>query len=256
MTVFVTGCRKFNPDVIVNAAAYTAVDKAETEHEIAHLINANAPRATAKEAVRSSKAVLIHFSTDYVFNGEKGSAYIETDSTNPINVYGKSKLEGEALIQEIGGTHLIFRTSCVYSLRRECFVTKILKLASSQKVLRIVNDQISNPTWCRMLAEVTGQVLASGKESGINWFYKRRGLYHVAGSGYTSRYEWARMIMETYENRNKKMVNEIQPGATSDFPTLAKRPLFSALSCDKFIDTFGLKLPAWRDSLKLALEND
>jgi dTDP-4-dehydrorhamnose reductase len=246
--------RKINPDVIVNAAAYTAVDNAEAEDEIAFSINANAPRVMAEEAARS-KAVLIHFSTDYVFDGKKGSAYIESDSPNPLNMYGKSKLEGEAFIQETDGAHLIFRTSWIYSLRRECFVTKVLKLAGSQPVLKIVSDQISNPTWCRMLAEVTGQVLAAGKEIGINWFFERSGLYHVAGLDYTSRYEWACMILEIYSNRKDLLANEIQPGITAEFPALATRPLFSALCCEKFLTTFGFQLPSWRDSLKLALEN-
>jgi dTDP-4-dehydrorhamnose reductase len=247
--------RKINPDVIVNAAAYTAVDKAETEYEIAYSINANAPRVMAEEAALS-KAVLIHFSTDYVFDGKKGSAYIESDSPNPLNMYGKSKLEGETFVQETDGAHLIFRTSWVYSLRRECFVTKVLKMAGSQTVLKIVNDQISNPTWCRMLAEITGQVLAAGKENGINWFFERSGLYHVAGMDYTSRYEWARMILELYSSRNNLLANDIQPSVTSEFPSIARRPLFSAICCDKFLTTFGFQLPSWRDSLKLAFENE
>ncbi len=241
------------PDVIVNAAAYTAVDKAEEEQELAYSINAIAPGVLAEEAVRL-KAVLIHYSTDYVFDGEKGSAYLETDPPNPINVYGKSKLAGESLIRETGGAFLIFRTSWVYSLRKESFVTKVLKLAHSQPVLRIVNDQVGSPTWCRMLAEITGQVLAERKETGTHWFYERRGLYHVTGSGSTSRYEWARMILENDPRRNEQLAKGIVPALTSDFPTPAKRPLFSALRCDRFIDTFGLMLPEWRDSLKLAME--
>jgi dTDP-4-dehydrorhamnose reductase len=241
------------PDVIVNAAAYTAVDKAEEEQELAYSINAIAPGVLAEEAVRL-KAVLIHYSTDYVFDGEKGSAYLETDPPNPINVYGKSKLDGETLVQETGGAFLIFRTSWVYSLRRESFVTKVLKLARTQPVLRIVNDQIGSPTWCRMLAEITGQVLAAGKKSENLWFYERRGLYHVAGLGSTSRYEWARTIVENDPRRTEQLVKEINPALTSDFPTPAKRPLFSALRCDRFINTFGFELPDWRDSLKLAME--
>jgi len=245
--------RNVCPDVIVNAAAYTAVDKAEEEQELAYLINAIAPGILAEEAVRL-KAVLIHYSTDYVFDGEKGSVYLETDPPNPINVYGKSKLAGESLIQETGGAFLIFRTSWVYSLRKESFVTKVLKLAHSQPVLRIVTDQVGSPTWCRMLAEITGQVLAAGQETGAHWFYEKRGLYHVTGSGSTSRFEWACEILEDDLRRNEQLAKEMVPALTSDFPTPAKRPLFSALRCDRFIDTFGFTLPDWRDSLKLAME--
>lgn len=245
--------RNICPDVIVNAAAYTAVDKAEEEQELAYSINAIAPSILAEEAVRL-KAVLIHYSTDYVFDGEKGSAYLESDSPNPINMYGKSKLAGESFIQETGGAFLIFRTSWVYSVRKDSFVTKVLKLARTQPVLRIVNDQVGSPTWCRMLAEITAQVLAAGKATGIHWFTERHGLFHVTGSGYTSRYEWARMILENDPKRTEQLVKEIVPALTSDFPTPAKRPLFSALKCDRFIDTFGLELPDWRDSLKMAME--
>jgi dTDP-4-dehydrorhamnose reductase len=245
--------REINPDVIVNAAAYTAVDKAEQEQELAYSINASGPEVLAEEAARLS-AALIHYSTDYVFDGEKGSPYVETDPPVPLNVYGKSKLAGEQRIQASGAIFLIFRTSWVYSLRRESFVTKVLYLARTQPVLRIVNDQVSNPTWCRMLAEITGQVLAAGKNSKNQWFYERQGLYHVAGLDCTSRYEWARAILENDPKRSEQLAKEIVPALTSDFPSPAKRPLFSALRCDRFIDTFGFELPAWRDSLKLAME--
>ncbi len=247
--------RRINPDVIVNAAAYTAVDKAEEEKGLAYSINADAPGILAEEACRL-KAVLIHYSTDYVFDGEKGSAYLETDSPHPINVYGQSKLAGEKRVQECDAVSLIFRTSWLYSLRRESFVTRVLKLAREQSVVRIVNDQISNPTWCRMLAEVTGQVLAAGRKSKKRWFGERRGIYHVASSDFTSRYEWARAILENDTRRAEQVVKEVRPALTVDFPTPAKRPLFSALTCDRFMNTFGFELPGWRDCLRLAMQGE
>jgi dTDP-4-dehydrorhamnose reductase len=245
--------RAVSPDVIINAVAYTAVDKAEEQQALANSINALAPGILAEEAERL-KATLIHYSTDYVFDGKKGSPYLETDPPNPLNVYGKSKLDGERLVQASGATYLVFRTSWVYSLRRDSFVGKVLKLARTQPVMRIVDDQISCPTWCRMLAEVTAQVLAAGKESSNRWIHERRGLYHLAGLGSVSRFEWARAILENDPKRAEQTAKDILPALTADFPTPAKRPLFSALNCDRFIETFGFQIPAWRDNLKLAMQ--
>ena len=245
--------RAVSPDVIVNAVAYTAVDKAEEQQALANTINALAPGILAEEAERL-KATLIHYSTDYVFDGEKGRAYVETDRPNPLNVYGKSKLEGERLVQETGATFLILRTSWVYSLRKDSFVTKVLKLARTQPVMRIVDDQVGSPTWCRMLAEITAQVLAAGKSSSNRWMHARRGLYHLAGLGSASRLEWARAILENDPKRAEQTAKDILPALTADFPTPAKRPLFSALNCDRFMDTFGFQIPAWRDNLKLAMQ--
>jgi dTDP-4-dehydrorhamnose reductase len=245
--------RNVCPDIMVNAAAYTAVDRAEGEEDLAYSINAIATGVLAEEAVRL-KAVLIHYSTDYVFDGQKGSAYLEADHPNPLNVYGRSKLAGEEAVQKSEGAFLIFRTSWVYSLRRESFVTKVLKLARTQPVIRIVNDQISNPTWCRTLAEITGQVLAISKAAGAHWIYERRGLYHVAGLNAASRFEWAQAILENDPKKVEQIAKEIVPALTSDFPSPANRPLFSALNCDRFNNTFDLQLPDWQDSLKLAME--
>ena len=148
--------QEIKPKIIVNATAYTDVDKAESEPELAMAINGTGPGILAEEAKKIG-AALIHYSTDYVFNGTKGSPYTEEDQPNPINVYGETKLAGEKTIQEVGGTYLIFRTSWVYSLRRPCFVTKVLEWAKTQEVLHIVDDQISSPTWARTLAEATAQ---------------------------------------------------------------------------------------------------
>lgn len=242
-----------HPSIVINATAYTAVDRAESEPEIAMAINATAPRLMAEHASRL-RVPFIHFSTDYVFDGTKGEPYLETDEPNPLSVYGKSKLEGERAIQTMGGPYLILRTSWVYSLRRESFVTKVLTWARQQPTLRIVADQISNPTWCRMLAEVTAQLIAQSGQDAREWFEERSGVYHLAGDGHASRYEWAMRILELDPCREEQIAKEILPAATKDFPTPAKRPLFSALNCEKFSRVFGLRLPDWQEALRLAME--
>jgi dTDP-4-dehydrorhamnose reductase len=169
--------RQIHPQVIVNAAAYTAVDQAETEQERAWKINALAPGMLAEEA-RKLNALFIHYSTDYVFDGTKGAPYVEEDAPNPLNFYGRSKLEGERLVQEAEGVSLILRTSWVYSLRQQGgFVGKVLQWSRQQETLRMVDDQIGNPTWARMLAEITSQVLARGEK----YIHERTGLYHLCG---------------------------------------------------------------------------
>ena len=241
------------PDVIVNATAYTAVDQAEKDPETAMAINANAPRRLA-ELAQEYKSALIHYSTDYVFDGDKGSPYIETDIPNPLSMYGKSKLAGEQAIEEIGGAYIIFRTSWVYSLRRDSFVTKVLGWARKQTVLQVVSDQVSNPTWCRMLAEATAQVLAKAGELRTGWMKERHGLYHLAGSGFTSRFDWAKKILEFDPYPDEQVVQDLQTALTSDFPAPAQRPLYSALNCDRFTDTFSLRLPDWEEALRLAMD--
>jgi dTDP-4-dehydrorhamnose reductase len=170
-------------------------------------------------------------------------------------MYGKSKLAGEIAIEEVGGAYLILRTSWVYSLRRDSFVTKILSWARQHDSLRIVEDQISNPTWCRMLAEATAMLLTNAGNNPAGWINEKSGLYHLAGSGYASRLEWARKILEFDPQSDEQIVQEIHAAQTSEFPSPAKRPLFSALNCDRFSDTFSFKLPNWDDALKLAMEN-
>lgn len=245
--------REVKPQVIVNATAYTAVDKAESEPELAMAINTVAVGILAEEALRMD-AALIHYSTDYVFDGTKGAPYREDDVPNPINVYGKSKLLGEKAIEDVGGVYLILRTSWVYSLRRASFVTKVLEWARKQSTLRIVTDQVSNPTWCRMLAEVTAQLLAMGGRDLIDWLRERRGLYHLAGWGYASRFDWAQAILDHDPHKEEQVVRELQPARTGDFPTAARRPLFSALDCKRFERTFGLSLPHWEVALHMAME--
>ena len=242
--------RELKPELIVNAAAYTNVDKAESESEKAFAINSTVPGILAEEAARID-APLIHYSTDYVFDGSKGQPYTETDLPDPLNVYGKSKLAGEKAIQAVSGFHLILRTAWVYSLRGDGFVTKVLKWARQNETLRIVDDQVSNPTWARMLAEITSQVVARG----TNIVRERKGLYHLAGGGYASRFEWAREILKLDPKSKEQTVKDLLPSPTSEFPTPAQRPLFSALDCSSWESNFGLNLPSWKDALGLAMDD-
>lgn len=241
-----------SPSLIVNAAAYTNVDKAESEPDLARRINAIAPGVMAEEAKRIG-AAFIHYSTDYVFDGTKGSAYVETDVPNPLNVYGSTKLEGEQLVQAAGGAYLIFRTSWVYSLRQGGFVTKVLQWARQQETLRIVDDQIGSPTWARMLAEATAQVIAQGRGEPVDYLQEKAGLYHLAGGGSASRYEWARAILELDPRREEQVLKEILPAKMSEFPTQAERPMSTGLVYTRFMHIFKINLPDWTRALQLAM---
>jgi dTDP-4-dehydrorhamnose reductase len=237
------------PQLILNAAAYTAVDRAESQAEAAMAINGLAPGILA-EAARKQAAVFIHYSTDYVFDGAKGNLYLETDTPRPLGVYGSSKLAGEKAVAQVGGAYLILRTSWLYSLRRDSFVTKVLGWARQNPALRLVSDQVGNPTWARMLAEITAQLLAGGTDR----VTECSGIYHLAGSGHTSRLDWARAILRFDPHPEEQLAKEITPALTSEFPTPAQRPLFSALNCDLFANTFGLRLPPWEEALRLAMQ--
>ena len=240
------------PQVIVNAAAYTAVDQAEAEPEIAQAVNAEAPGALA-EAARRLGAVLVHYSTDYVFDGLKGAPYVESDLPHPLGVYGQSKLDGEQAIRQAGGAYLIFRTAWVYSLRHGSFVSKVLRWSREQETLRLVDDQVSNPTWSRALAEVSAQALARGLPDLAGWVQERSGLYHLAGSGYVSRLEWGMEILRLDPISPRQRTRQVLPAKTTNFPTPAQRPLFSALDCGLFERTFSLRLPDWQAALRLAI---
>jgi dTDP-4-dehydrorhamnose reductase len=246
--------RELRPQVIVNATAYTAVDKAEQERELADAINARGPGLLAEEA-RSLGAALIHYSTDYVFDGAKGEPYVEVDEPCPLGAYGESKLAGERALQAVGGSYLIFRTCWVYSLRRDSFVTKILQWSRQQRSLKLVTDQVSNPTWCRMLAEASAQIVAMASKDPAGWIGERKGLYHLAGWGYASRMEWGKEILSLDRNKDEQLVEEVLPALTAEFPAPAERPLFSALNCDLFYTTFGLRLPDWQEALRLAMDS-
>ena len=246
--------RAIKPNLIINAAAYTNVDKAESEPELAHLVNAIAPTVMAEE-IQKLKGALIHYSTDYVFDGNKGTPYIETDLPNPINVYGATKWEGEKMVQATGGAFLIFRTSWVYSLRQGGFVTKVLQWARQQEVLRIVDDQVGSPTWARMLAEATSQVIAQGRSDPIGYLAEKQGLYHLAGAGSCSRFEWAKAILELDPNKEEQVVKEFLPAKNQDYPTLARRPRYSSLECNKFLNFSRIKMLEWMQTIAIAMSN-
>lgn len=241
------------PDLLVNATAYTAVDRAETEPELANTVNAEAPQRMAEEAFKHRVAFL-HYSTDYVFDGRKGTSYIESDQPAPLSEYGRTKLAGEQAVQQVGGAFLILRTSWVYSLRRDSFVSKVLGWARTQSALKLVTDQVSGPTWARMLAEATSQLIMLGRLDPFAWFSEHRGLYHLAGSGYCSRYEWGEHILQLDPHKQEQVARQLLPALTSEFPTQARRPVFSALNCDHFYETFQFQLPDWKLALKLAME--
>ena len=235
--------RQISPDIIVNAAAYTAVDKAESEPERAYALNAQAPALLAQEAKRLN-AWLIHYSTDYVFNGHSNQPYLETDDCDPLNVYGKSKLEGEKNILTSGCSHLIFRTSWVYAIYGNNFIKTILRLAQQRDKLTIVDDQIGSPTGAELIADITAHALRMIKQKP-----EVSGLYHLTAAGSTSWYGFAKFILENAERmsyQSKIQSTALQPIASSDFPLPAKRPFNSCLNTEKLTKTFDLILPSWQ----------
>jgi dTDP-4-dehydrorhamnose reductase len=246
--------QQYKPDVIVNPAAYTAVDKAETERELAFLINAEAPGVLAEEAKKIG-ALLVHYSTDYVFDGTKDAPYIETDSTNPSNVYGQSKLAGEQAIQSVAGDYLILRTSWVYASRGNNFLKTILRLAAEREELKIVADQIGSPTWARLIAESTAHIIRQSiLERQSNCFHSD--AYHLTSSGETSWHGFAQKIVDIVREQGKVELKNraIHPIPTTDYPLPAKRPTNSRLSNDRLEQHFGLTLPSWDNALRLCMQ--
>ena len=245
------GLRRLRPDVVVNAAAYTDVDRAESEPLRAAAVNATAPGVLADEAARLG-AVLVHYSTDFVFDGEKAAPYVEDDPPAPLSVYGRTKLEGEQAIRSAGGSHLILRTSWVYSAELDSFVTRVLRWGREKRALRIVADRSGSPTWCRALAEATAELLHAAPRP---WdaFRERGGTYHLAGAGAASQREWAEAILALDPRRAEQMVREVLPATTAEFPLPAVRPRFSALDCGRIRETFGVELRPWREDLARAL---
>jgi dTDP-4-dehydrorhamnose reductase len=240
--------RSVRPNLIINPAAYTAVDKAESEVELAMRINGDAPGVMAEEA-KNLGAAMIHYSTDYVFDGSKGSAYVEDDVPNPINIYGKSKLAGEEAIRAAGIPHLIFRTSWVYGLRGRNFLLTVLRLAQERDELRIVADQIGAPTWSRTLADTTAHILSQARAARDKeqWWTEQRGVYHLTAQGSTSWHGFTQAIL-AHPGVGKKPV--VTPIATEEYPVPAPRPRNSVLNCDKLKQRF-CDLPRWETALAL-----
>jgi len=255
--------RSFRPSFIVNAAAYTAVDKAESDQAVARAINAEAPAVMAEEAKKIG-ASLIQYSTDYVFDGTKTTPYDEDDPANPQNVYGKTKLEGERAIQASGGAHLIFRTAWVYATQGRNFLLTILRLATQREELRIVRDHVGAPTLNREIARATTQILAQicGQERGPVSLVGVSGIYHLTAGGETSWYDFTNAILEeaakipdatpwfAAATGNLPLIaRRVVPILTSEYPTPAKRPAYSVLSNARLNGTFSVKLPDWREQL-------
>lgn len=243
--------RECRPDIVVNAAAYTAVDKAESEPEVATRVNAFAPGILAEEAKRLN-ALLVHYSTDYIFDGLLGRPYVEDDAANPLNVYGRSKLEGERAIAAARGAFLILRTSWIYSDQPPNFVLTMLKLAQDKSEIAVVDDQVGSPTWARSLAEATADVLRQSARIRL-----QTGVYHLSARGYTSRYSFAKRIFEVAREiaPGWSRIPVIKPISTANFPLPAQRPLNAATSKEKFIRTFGIEMPDWDSQLRLCLRS-
>lgn len=243
--------REIAPHIIVNPAAYTAVDKAESEVDLAHAVNATAPGILAEEAAQRD-ALLIHYSTDYVFNGSGAAPWREEDVCDPLNVYGATKLAGERAVQATGCRHLIFRTSWVYGARGSNFLLTMRRLLPQRPELKIVSDQIGAPTWCRDLAEATAQIV-SQLSSPIRDVDKATpwGVYHLTNSGQTSWHGFAEAIqrLDSEEAASARLI----PIPSSEYSTPALRPLNSSLNNDKVERVFGLRLQAWDSALAMCM---
>lgn len=239
--------RNVNPNIIVNPGAYTAVDQAEKDVSICMAINKDAAQVIAEEAERLN-ALLVHYSTDYVFDGTSNTPYKEIDIPNPLNVYGVSKLEGEKAIREICKKHIILRTSWVYGTRGKNFLLTMLKLGMEKPALNIVSDQIGAPTWSRMIAEATAQILSKD-----NVEY---GIYNLTSSGKTSWLEFAETIFSFYSERNPSFKKpELSGILTKDYKTAAARPMNSVLCHNKLNSKLQIHMPDWKDALKLCMED-
>lgn len=253
--------RAARPQFIVNAAAYTAVDKAESEESVARAINAVAPSVMAEEAAKIG-ATLIHYSTDYVFDGSKTSPYTEEDSPNPLNAYGRTKLEGENAIRASGAAHLTFRTTWVYAAEGKNFLLTILRLATQREDLKIVRDQIGAPTLNVEIAKATCDILAQLSASAHTAAAEASGIYNLTAGGQTTWYDFTNAILEraaripadtpwfaAATNRLPLIVRRVIPIAASEYPLPAKRPAYSVLSNARLNRTFSLRVPDWQDQL-------
>jgi dTDP-4-dehydrorhamnose reductase len=256
--------QEIRPRLIVNAAAYTAVDQAETDEAMAQAINSHAPGLMAAEA-RKIGAALVHYSTDYVFDGTKPAPYDEADSTNPLNAYGRTKLAGELAIRESGSDHLIFRTSWVYATRGNNFLLTILRLAASRDELRIVDDQAGAPTCASAVAAATTTILSGMRANNGNSFVfpEPGGIYHMSAAGQTTWYEFAKTILEKVETAPHGLgwlaaatlgrpfkVQLVVPVSTREFGSRTRRPAYSVLSNSRLNRDFRVALPDWREQLQ------
>jgi len=258
--------RELRPTLIVNAAAYTAVDQAEKDEALTCAINSEAPAVMAEEAKKIG-AALVHYSTDYVFDGAKNSPYAENDLPNPISAYGRTKLAGEQAVRDSGADHLIFRTEWVYSTRGKNFLLTILRLATQREELRIVRDQVGAPTWSREIAGATVKALqqiCNRTDETAAWS-ERSGTYHMTAAGETTWYEFTQAILQeaaqlsnlaawfqAATNGKELLTRRVVPISTAEYPTPARRPAYSLLSNSKLNRVFGIQLSDWREQLHRA----
>ena len=244
-----SGVRRHAPDIIVNAAAYTAVDKAESESDLAMQINALAPGVLAEEAKRAN-ALLVHYSTDYIFDGLLGRPYVEEDAPNPLNVYGKTKLEGERAIAAVGGAFLILRTSWIYSDQPPNFVLTMLRLAREKSEIAVVDDQVGSPTWSRSLAEATAELVRQEAQA-----RERAGIYHLSALGYATRHAFAKRIFEVGSALSGAEFPQptVRPIRTEDYPLPAARPLNCPTSKEKVKTIFGVEMSHWATQLEACM---
>jgi|ERR1700722_3396284 len=260
--------RDVRPELIVNAAAYTDVSKAEIEKDKARAVNADAPEIMAEEGKRIG-SVLLHYSTDYVFDGTKTCPYDEEDKPNPINVYGETKLAGEHAVRRTGVPYLILRTAWVYGMKGRNFLTTVLQLASEREELTVVRDQIGAPTWSREIAVATKNILVQLAECGQNSLSKLNGVYHLTSAGQVNRFDFATAILEeasrtTLDVRQLPIgihsrpiiARHIIPVNTEHYPSPARRPAYSVLSNKKLQRVFGIALPDWRIQLQMAFTSN
>ena len=246
--------RRHEPDIIVNAAAYTAVDQAESEPEKAHRINAEAVGVLAEEANRLN-AWLVHYSTDYVFDGEKTTPYDEGDAANPLSIYGRTKLEGEELLRARHAKHMIFRTSWVYAARGKNFAKTMLRLAKEREKLSVIADQHGAPTSAELIADVTALALHRALQN--RGHRDLAGTYHLVARGETSWHSYAQYVVTVARERGimlKTTPEEIYPIQTEAYPLPAKRPRNSRLNVSKLTNTFGVHLPDWRKHVRRLIE--
>lgn len=244
--------QRVRPRVIVNAAAYTAVDKAESEPDLAYQVNATAPQVLAEEAAQLN-ALLVHYSTDYVFDGTKTGAYQELDTPNPLNVYGASKLAGEQAVQASGARHLIFRTSWVVGAHGGNFLKTMLRLAAEHPALRVVADQTGAPTSAALIADVTAHAIRALAATNR----LQNGIYHLAASGETTWHGYARHVIAHASQAGRPMAatpDAVEAIATSDYPTPARRPANSRLDTHKLREAFGVTLPDWQEGVDYILD--
>lgn len=246
---------RYRPNIILNGAAYTAVDKAENEAELAKKLNSTAPGVMADWGAKH-KALMVHFSTDYVFDGTKKEGWLETDTPNPLNVYGKTKLDGDLNIQNSGCDHLIFRTSWVYGARGKNFYLTMKKLLQEKEEIKVVNDQFGAPTWCRTIATGVALILSQITAPNTNKECSQlSGTYNLTNQGETTWFDFTTKIKSHMEKQHLGLFYaKLVPVTTQEYGVTTIRPKYSKLNCDKLLSTFGLTPPLWTDTLELVSE--